>query len=249
MGAIFIVAANFTNNSAYDGGALYIETDGDDNCRERSLPNRHVNGANATFDGNVAKGEGGAIYLIANSGTALLARLNISASNISASNISDFIPDGANNNEDDVLFENSNFTSNTASISGGAWHVKRARIRCRNCRFSGNANDDSIDSNGGAIALTEQAAFHGRSVFITDNVASKGGGIYASNSLVDIMNSSIDGNDAKSKGGGTYIDIPRSSPFQFGIFARLQDTRMDGNYAQNGGTNDSHIVMKDKCHL
>lgn len=238
---VSMVSVKFTDNLGWNGGAMYIETNGDSNPRQSFLPSHYVNGTNASFDANVAVNRGGAVFLKTNTGTASLAKVGISPWNIS-----DIAPDGSNNNEDDMFFESTEFKQNKASKYGGALYVERGRVGCKNCRFLRNSINDNPESGGGAIALTAQAAFHGRKVSFAGNSATTGGAIYAEDALVDIVNSSINGNVASENGGGIYIYIPNSSKFEFDIFGRLEGTTMDGNEARIGGMpQHEHLLLCD----
>lgn len=224
-----VASVNFTGNRGEDGGAMYVESDGDPDPQVYVQPDQYVRLQNTSFTSNMAL-HGGAMFLYVSSGTASLARVGASPSQISL-----VTSKGKNNNEDDVFFENSKFVTNNASESGGAVYVEKGRMGCRNCSFRGNFITQGLGGNGGAVYLNSQAAFHGRNTSFEHNEAMNGGSMYADDALIDLINSTIASNTAKLYGGGLYICIPISASFQFGLLARVSQTTMKNNTANVGG--------------
>ncbi|CAD7699503.1 unnamed protein product [Ostreobium quekettii] len=230
VGLLSMQSVNFTQNRGSDGGAMYIESDGDPDPQQFAVPENYVNGSNLEFVRNTATKNGGALFLLVNSGTAPLERTGISPVNIS-----NVLDNGINNNEDDIFLERAHFSNNSGLISGGALAVQRGRLGCRKCVFDSNFVTSVSNGAGGAVALAEQAALHAREVTFKANRASKGGALYASNSLADIVHGEFDNNTAREYGGAIYVQIPQTARFKFGLHSRVNLSTFHGNTAEVGG--------------
>lgn len=236
-----MISVDFFRNTGTQGGALYIESNGDIDPHQYAAPEHYCNGINSTFRGNAARERGGSLFLSINDGRGAAP---LESSGISPVGVSSFIQSRLhknmtrplNNNEDDAFFEGSDFLDSAAALSGGAWHVEGGRVGCRDCIFQNNRVDQKSDGVGGSIYLKGQSAFHGRSVSLLGcNAARDGGALYSDGSVVDIIDGRIEGNTARGNGGGVYIAIPKGSRFFEDIFSRINFTSFVDNAAEIGG--------------
>ena len=162
----------FSQNEGADGGAVFLELNGDPNPRVGFNPINYVSGGKVMFQGKIAR-RGGALYTNVRCGTGLdlasISNVDISRSN---GNLQA-------NNEDAVFFENSRLTSNKASENGGAWYVEGGRVGFRNCQFFNNSLEGKLDGFGGAVFINDEAALHARNVTFEQNSAPFGGAVAA----------------------------------------------------------------------
>eukprot|EP00803_Ostreobium_quekettii_P003269 evm.model.scf_1309.1 EVM.evm.TU.scf_1309.1 scf_1309:6013-11281(-) len=254
-----MVSVSFVGNSGRDGGAMYVDLEGDPDPQLFFSPANYVNGTNASFARNVASERGGAIFLTAGSAAAPLSRAGISPLGISlksdestnkdrqgfdrCSECEFLLPQltkDSNNNEDDAFFESSRFSNNSAAKSGGALHSERGRVGLRNSVFhdndAGGSNmEQDLNAMGGAILVKDQGAMHGRNVTFARNAAGLGGCAYASNAIIDFVNATFIENVARLHGGGLYIHAPQEAQFKFGLIARISNAHLNANRANVGG--------------
>eukprot|EP00803_Ostreobium_quekettii_P007399 evm.model.scf_390.2 EVM.evm.TU.scf_390.2 scf_390:46861-59712(+) len=232
-----MASVSFSRNSARTGGAIYAESEGAVDPQMFARPKHYLVGVGARFEGNLANGSGGAVYLQVGRATAPLARGSLSPLKISST--ADVLRNGEYEttkevqNEDDVFFEDTHFLDNAALGSGGAVHAERGRVGCRHCVFEANSVQQPRGA-GGAVCLVAGSAFHARNVSLKGNRADEGGGVYARDSAVDIVSSSVQGNAAR-QGGGVYISVLSSSVFYLDIFGRIERTAFEDNSAEIGG--------------
>ena len=219
---------HFVQNKATSGGAMLLELDGDPHPQVGFEPIHYVNGGGLLFQQNRAH-RGGALYTHVRCGTGL-DLVGISPYNITrrTSNITA-------NNEDAIFIENSTFTRNCATESGGAWHVNSGRVGCLSCSFLNNSVEGGSDANGGGIAMMSNAALHAREVILMQNKAKHGGAIYAEDSLVDIAESEIVANVAERNGGGLYVQTSATVRFRLGTVGLVENSTFDANAATIGG--------------
>ena len=167
----------FTDNSAMEGGAIYIDSSGSSSD------------INNTFTGNTAS-YGGAIY---NTGT--LTDNNNTYNNNSATSIS-----GAICNTGTANINNSNFNGNTVTGANGIAGAVGSDgvLTMSSCNFSGNM----VSINGGlGGALANYGSATDSNNTFTGNSAMEGGAIYIYNSASSIdTNNTFTGNTA-SYGG------------------------------------------------
>ena len=170
---------HFVANKGIDGGAMFLQLDGDPHPQVGSDPLHYVNGTGLLFQKNVAE-RGGAVYIQVQCGA------GVNLVGISPYIVIRVAANAAANNEDAVFIENSEFIANSAILSGGAWHVNSGRVGCLSCNFSENIVEGGSDTDGGAIAIENRGALHARNVTFMQNSANRGGGIHARDSLVDM---------------------------------------------------------------
>ncbi|WP_458454917.1 right-handed parallel beta-helix repeat-containing protein [Methanobrevibacter sp.] len=119
-----------------------------------------------------------------------------------------------------VIISNSNFTKNTASISGGAIHSKLASTTILNCIFTENTAAD----NGGAVCIN-QGTFQMRGSYFYKNSANAGGGLYIKNANSNVEDSNFIKNRASLNGGGVYSNA---------ISVQTSNCNYNGNSAPKG---------------
>ena len=218
----------FVANNGRNGGAMFLELDGDPHPQVDFNPSHYVNGGNLLFQQNTAQ-RGGALYIHVRCGAGL------DLVGISPYNVTRFADYGSANNEDAVFIENSEFVGNSAAESGGAWHVNSGRVGCISCNFSNNYVEGGSGGDGGAIALENKAALHARNMTLMHNHARHGGAIHARDSLVDIVESDFIANVAEKNGGGLYVETSASVQFQLGLVGVVENSTFDGNRGNVGG--------------
>ena len=238
---------SFTNNSATNGGAVYIES---------SAGTSVVNLENNSFIGNSAGVNGGAIWMVLvsatftgthffeqNSATSRGGAIYIESSNLTFGT-SMFVGNLAN--EGGALFSNSSsatlaesrFIQNVANIGGGAVSIKANS----SFNFEGDAEFvENIADFGGGIAsfLSGHVTFYGAVVF-RNNTGLLGGGIVVGFSMsVNFRgNTRILGNRAYFGGG---ILVMSSN-----ILFTGPTVVIDSNFAYQGGgisLVDSHLLV------
>ena len=225
----------FLENRARGGGAVYLRLDGAAHPEVGFDPIHYVHGGRLLFRHNNAE-RGGALYSHVRCATGL-DRVGISPYNITR-----MTSEMAANNEDDVFIENSKFSENYATESGGAWHVDKGRVGCLSCSFSSNMAGGT-HAEGGAVALKNEAALHARNVTFVLNNAKNGGAVYIEDSLVDIAESDFDANAAERHGGGMYISVPSSMQFRLGTVGIIEKSAFNANLAMIGGGYDRRNVV------
>lgn len=225
----------FFANSGKDGGAVFLELDGDPHPQVDFDPIHYVNGGQLLFQENVAE-MGGALY------THVRCGIGLELVSISPYTISRVTPNMTANNEDAVFIENTKFVQNSAAESGGAWHVENGRVGCLSCHFLSNSAGAS--GNGGAIAIKTQAALHARNVTLIQNTAKDGGAIHVIDSIVDIVESNFNANLAEQDGGGMYFRVSGDMYFRLDSVGIIENSTFEGNEAIVGGR-----YMPVYCHV
>ena len=218
----------FVANNGTNGGAMFLELDGDPHPQVDFNSSHYVNGGGLLFHQNTAE-RGGALYTHVRCGAGL------DLVGISPYNVTRFAENAAANNEDAVFITNSEFVENNAIESGGAWHVNSGRVGCLSCNFSNNYVEGVSGADGGAIALENKAALHARNTTLMHNSAKHGGAIHARDSLVDIVESDFLANVAEENGGGLYITTSASMQFRLGSVGVVENSTFDGNRGNVGG--------------
>lgn len=227
---LLITSCNITHNEGDDGGALFVLLNSGDDPDQSEQALDRLDVENTRFEDNRAHLRGGGVSLIRNINLETPRPVGLSPVDmfITASNM-------ANRADIDAFFDECQFVNNSASASGGAMDVVEGRVACRNSDFVGNLARGVDPSAGGAIALTRGSAFHGRQVSLAGNAGVIGGGIYAVDSVVDLVGAVISGNSAEMEGGGVHIAVsPKAALFSL-IFSRINDTNCTSNEAQIGG--------------
>ena len=219
---------NFVENEGFNGGAMFLELDGDAHPQIGFDPVHYVNGGGLLFQQNTAK-RGGALYSRVRCGTGL------DLVGISPYNITRVASKTAAGNEDAIFIETSDFKRNMATESGGAWYADNGRVGFLSCNFSNNSAEGGLDLKGGAITLKNKAALHVRKVTWWQNGAKHGGAVYAEDSLVDIVESDFIANVARENGGGLYIETSAAMQFRLGSVGLIESSIFDGNMAKVGG--------------
>ena len=218
----------FVANKGTDGGAMFLELDGDPHPQVDFDSLHYVNGSGLSFQRNAAE-RGGALYIHVRCGAGL------DLVGISPYEVTVVTANGTANNEDAVFIENSEFMRNNASQSGGAWHVNSGRVGCLSCNFSKNSVEGGSSAEGGAIALENKAALHARNMRLIQNKAIHGGAVHARDSLVDIVESTFSANVAEQTGGGLYIETSATLRFRLGSIGLVENSTFDGNKGMVGG--------------
>ena len=265
-GSITVANSSFDNNSAIEGGAVYMN-DGSITVANSSFDNNSakcggavnmdggsITVANSFFDNNSAY-DGGAVCM--SYGSIIVA--NSSFDNNSAED------GGAVYMEDSLItVVNSSFDNNSAE-DGGAVYMEDSLITVANssvnhnsatsrggvlCMFGGSitVGNSSFDNNsaedGGAVCMSGGSITVANSSF-NHNSATNGGAVYMYDSSITVVNSSFDNNSADGEGGVFHMD--QSSA------ARIDGTTFRGNTAnKNGGVVQMYQatieITNGQCH-
>jgi predicted outer membrane repeat protein len=214
-GPLTISASTLDNNSDYDeyGGAVYAE----------GLSSVAVEGS--TLSGNTTGDEdGGAIYAESD-GT-----LSVSKSTFVGDSSGGEDGGAIYSYETDLAMSGSTFRANQAD-SGGAIYVEGASATApQSITTSTFANNQSTDSEGGAIYDDEGALEVSASTF-TGNTGPYGGALYYDSSdALALTNDTFDGNSAAYEGGAIYLYAVATT----GEITLLNDT-ITRNQAYEGG--------------
>ena len=190
-----ITDSTFINNKAYfNGGAIYAE----DSCVSVKQTSHNVS---ATFSGNFARQDGGAIYLnsmtdnVLFSGTVILFEDNCSGHR--GGGICSVLSDFAFNST--ILFH-----GNIANCGGALWSSNGKIVLSRHTFFKNNSAHDE----GGALYGSKTDIQFDKNVTFSYNSAIKGGAMYLEDQTVlqftSSMNLNTSYNTASEYGGAIY---------------------------------------------
>jgi hypothetical protein len=202
---------NDPNDAKPDGGAIYAVGD--------------LTLENVTIVDNVAPGAGGGVAAIGGS-------LTITGSHFENNESLDDFGGGVYSFAE-TTFENVTFTNNRAGESGGGAFIEK-KASVANSRFEGNevASDDggglavwadlnlvqtdfvnnkSYRSGGGGLYVAGGHADITLARF-ESNTAWEGGGLYAEETRVTLVQSIFLNNEANANGAGAYLDLKSSDP-------------------------------------
>jgi predicted outer membrane repeat protein len=173
----------FANNKGVRGAAVWAH-------------HAPVEVRNCTFTGNVATGDGGAIWV--GSGMSVFDSIftgNAAGNSGGAVAVS---PAGGGVHAEDTVF-----TDNDAGLRGGAIYLGfDAGLRALNTTVAGNTAGET----GGGISL-RHGPLMARNTVVTGNTAvtDHGGGIYLGGGTLDVRDTTVSANTAGRAGGGIYV--------------------------------------------
>ena len=183
----------FTNNKASsNGGAIYLTVE--------SVVNIF---GNATFKNNSADSKGGAFYL---TNASRLEMLESSSTLIEGNTANSYGGAAHLKTDSTIIIRNATFKDNTSGSNGGAIYSTGSTVNVMGTSdkivsFTGNVSDN----RGGAIYVSiegeTQTTLNVSYASFTSNTANEkaeygGGAIYSTNSIVNLDNSTFDGNHA-----------------------------------------------------
>ncbi|WP_298519425.1 right-handed parallel beta-helix repeat-containing protein, partial [uncultured Methanobrevibacter sp.] len=254
---------NFTENSAFAGGAIYYQGDKtwsyaqNHSIVDSSFSNNVVNvldsnncgGAiyynsatdsvieNSNFTENSAMGSGGAIYNYNGAGTQSITDSSF------ANNVANASTGGSGGaivyeSTKNAVIENVNFTENYAKSSGGAISFAKNSKISHGSTHSNITNANFIENTaeqGGAISYSSSGNAIIEDVNFTENSASKyGGAIYsASSSDSRFANANFVENSAQSSGGAFYGSSTNNQVIVDSSFSK--NTANGTTYKEGGG--------------
>ena len=195
-----------TNNTANQGGALYIR-------------GSHVTVKYSTFDGNSVRYQGGVIHSITNSS------ICISSTNFTSNTADD---DGGVM----ILMDNSDanlshctFTNNTAKDNSGVMHVHQSKASVFNSIFISSC----AGTNGGVLVVLNSSIKVKESCFKDNTAGNTGGALDAySGSNLTVEDSIFLRNKAGVSGGSLYLAINSSGYVFNSIFQQNIATNYGG---------------------
>lgn len=224
-GAISGNEAKASGDTYKNGGAIHV-----DGTAEMVL-----NGVE--LSGNTASGQGGAINLPGTEAeTPLVQLIDVVISGNEATNYSSGAVYVGKNRQIKIDGTSTEISGNTAGTYGGAIGAgANASIEVNNATISGN----TATTNGGAICLNGTATLTVTGGTIENNKASTakgngGGAIFAAvNSILDVNNAEISGNNAY-QGGAIYLYCPSTDKSGTGSL-EMENVTMKKNTAANSG--------------
>lgn len=239
-----------TNNSAKDGGGIWVRDDVDtnvtikNNCKITGNKSVYAGGGvmvrqdfnkkigisieNSTIENNSAA-NGGGIYLIRK------AHLDLKNTSVSKNNAvyggALFLTQGASVSS----AEKTTMNNNNTTLGGGSLWVETGS--------SANLADTDLSHNtatkyGGAVYVSANSKATLTNVTLSDNHAATGGALFLwSNSSADLNNSEVSGNKATGNGGGVYVyDATCSLTTSNGTVFRENSGYRGGGIFSSGGT-------------
>ena len=239
-----------TNNSAKDGGGIWVRDDVDtnvtikNNCKITGNKSVYAGGGvmvrqdfnkkigisieNSTIENNSAA-NGGGIYLIRK------AHLDLKNTSVSKNNAvyggALFLTQGASVSS----AEKTTMNNNNTTLGGGSLWVETGS--------SANLADTDLSHNtatkyGGAVYVSANSKATLTNVTLSDNHAATGGALFLwSNSSADLNNSEVSGNKATGNGGGVYVyDATCSVTASNGTVFRENSGYRGGGIFSSGGT-------------
>jgi predicted outer membrane repeat protein len=131
--------------------------------------------------------------------------------------------------EGNATLTNTTLAGNTAGNHGGGMHVNQGNVHLVGGIVSGN---HATDGNGGGVNLNNGLDVNGTQ-FIDNTAGDSGGGLTQWNSgqSVSISNASFNGNSAKNKGGGAYINLN---------YLSINNTTFVANSVDTGGADNAY---------
>ena len=235
----------FHNNSAEDGGALYV-VDGNLTLTGNTFHNNsaHWGGALCVADGNLtligntfhnnSAGEGGALYISV--GSTLGFTGNTFHNNSATGSGGSLLLQISN-----ISLTDNNFTDSTAS-SGGAISA----VESSNVILNGNnvIANNTAQYGGGITIVDSQLKLVGSVCTVQNNTASYGGGLYVHNTSIS-GSATFNANSATEGGGGIYAS--RSTFYFMGHTTFMENSAIDG-----GGlllSDDSKFYLQPNTHV
>lgn len=239
-----------TNNSAKDGGGIWVRDDVDtnvtikNNCKITGNKSVYAGGGvmvrqdfnkkigisieNSTIENNSAA-NGGGIYLIRK------AHLDLKNTSVSKNNAvyggALFLTQGASVSS----AEKTTMNNNNTTLGGGSLWVETGS--------SANLADTDLSHNtatkyGGAVYVSVNSKATLTNVTLSDNHAATGGALFLwSNSSADLNNSEVSGNKATGNGGGVCVyDATCSLTASNGTVFRENSGYRGGGIFSSGGT-------------
>lgn len=214
-----LVSAVFTNNTAIDGGAVFVDENG-----KFIGYGEFIFGQNAGANGNVATNSGGAIY---NKGQMAFVGFNAKETK-------------------SIMFAANKATDGGAIYNTGALNLNGQQSFIGNSALYNNSEDDT-KGFGGAIYNTGTLDIYGTDVKFSNNTAQKAGGaIYNNGGVVNISGSGIlfNNNEVLETGKVDFVNWKNDAKEGFGgAIANMEGSRLNisGNVTFSENGKDSKI--------
>ena len=174
--SIVVDNCRFVNNTAYDGGAMYV-----------GWGKVEFNIANSYFEGNLATGVGSTGYTAAGGALLIINNPTVTGKVSNSTFINNTAKDGASPSGSAVSIEDTNvdidscvFIGNNASANGGAVDIgdskngKGSTVTISNCNFTNN----SASLVGGTVFADARTKLTINNSNFTENKANNGSAIY-----------------------------------------------------------------------
>lgn len=214
-----LVSAVFTNNTAIDGGAVFVDENG-----KFIGYGEFIFGPDAGAKGNVATNSGGAIY---NKGQMAFVGFNAKETK-------------------SIMFAANKATDGGAIYNTGALNLNGQQSFVGNSALYNNSEDDT-KGFGGAIYNTGTLDIYGTDVKFSNNTAQKAGGaIYNNGGVVNISGSGIlfNNNEVLETGKVDFVNWKNDAKEGFGgAIANMEGSRLNisGNVTFSENGKDSKI--------
>ncbi len=240
----------FEDNIATEGGAIFVSVD------SSPAVNFYLN--NSTFTNNSAATSGGAIRLKNNSNN-----LNVSIDNSTFDTNASSSIGGAiyGFNVTELSISETDFTSNSATANGSNIYIENgANIDILQTNFSGGSSGDLYgtyfinsdvtftesffsSSNVGAIFVEDSDILIDKTSFDRRTAGIDGGALYATNSNIDIINSTFRRGLAFGGGGGAlYLDATNTLNLSYSTFLENNTGGGVGGDIATGGIQTSGVI-------
>lgn len=195
---------SFLNNSATDGGAIYL-----DYSLNLITRNSTVYSTDDVFEGNSASNSGGAVYSNISSPNAVFSvRNSVFHNNVAAGERAGAIFSAGLNVS--LLIVGSTFVSNSAPSCGVMEASNHVAVDFDSSSFIGNVATGQLIGGGVACVRNVSVSIQ-NSTFTYNRAIVHAGVLYVDNSLVSIWDSTFFSNSAAIKGGVIYTQIVASS--------------------------------------
>ena len=140
-----------------------------------------------------------------------------------------------------ALITDSTISNNTATGEGGAglWCLQNGKVTISRTVLSGN----SAGSTGGGISLRLGCSVDFLDSTLSNNDATKGGGVYSENGPFNASNSRIEQNSSTDSGGGIYITGSKHSISKSTLSGNNSDKNGGGIYSASAELSLSEVTL------
>jgi hypothetical protein len=270
-GILTLTGTTANDNQAVNGGAVYVENNSDTEVAIK----RYTSGDNrrSSLNGNIATGEGGAIFnaggpltinrgdindnqaqggnggAIANTGGALEIKNSDVKSNWASGNGGGIY----DTSSDDLTIQNVNIEENgyqdttTKTVDGGGIYNTNSKLTLTDSSVENNratGNGGGVYSTGEAEIKDNDIRFNGKNAD-NDPESANGGGIYhESSQKLYIRNNRINENQTKGNGGGIY-NTSHNAEIRLGDTIKNIAEGNGGGFYNDSGSETANLLLTD----
>ncbi|AGC78154.1 putative secreted protein (Por secretion system target) [Nonlabens dokdonensis] len=191
---------NTANGTSGSGGAVLVDADAS------------ISIDGSTLNSNIANRAGGAIEIVAGTGTASLTNVTMNSNNAGAAPAVAAPGNGGAlhiTGNQDIVISNSMFSGNTAAREGGALWNGAGLMTITSSTIDANFATGNSADDGGAGIFNNGGDITADGIIVTNNLAqgssASGGGVLSTDGIVSFANSTFTGNAANRAGGAFEI--------------------------------------------